>query len=90
MKTILWLGNHTTRGSILKGHSIRKVENHWATEKASEIEGDWAPVLGISRHVEGYREETSLLGSLPLHHEDSVLLVCPLRHRPKTSEMMRP
>lgn len=40
--------------------------------------------------MEGYREETSLLGSLPLLHEDSVLLVCPLKQRSKASEMTRP
>jgi hypothetical protein len=29
MKIIFWLGNITTRGTVLKGHSIRKAESHW-------------------------------------------------------------
>ena len=27
---MLWLGVSITRGTVLKGHSIRKVENHWS------------------------------------------------------------
>jgi hypothetical protein len=29
MKIILWLGVTTTGGTELKGHNIRKAENHW-------------------------------------------------------------
>jgi hypothetical protein len=29
MKIILWLGITTTRGTVLKGHSIRQVKNHF-------------------------------------------------------------
>ena len=29
-KIILWVGFTITRGTVLKGHSIKKIENHWA------------------------------------------------------------
>jgi hypothetical protein len=31
MKIILWWEVTSTRGTVLKGNSIRKVENHWLT-----------------------------------------------------------
>jgi hypothetical protein len=31
MKILLWLAVITSWGTVLKGHSIRKVENHWPT-----------------------------------------------------------
>ena len=40
MKIIVWLGGvTTTRGAVLNGHSIRKVENHWF--------GGWKVVLSF-------------------------------------------
>ena len=34
-KIMLWLGNNTTWRTALKGHSIRKVENHWSSPSAN-------------------------------------------------------
>ena len=44
MKIILWLGVTTTLGAVLKGCSVRKVENHYYSNRKQRV-GDMAQWL---------------------------------------------
>jgi len=41
MRIILWLGVATTLGTILKGCSVRKIENHWPRLLEFSALPDW-------------------------------------------------
>jgi hypothetical protein len=56
MKITLWLGMTTTYGAELKGHSVRKIENHCSRVRKNEafLTYEWSPLPQILFFIDGF------------------------------------
>lgn len=65
MKIIVWLVVTTTLGTVLKGHRIRKIENHWPRLLEFSALPDWTLCgLHFLLHLAGLGEAVGKLWGL--------------------------